>query len=115
MTSSLFNWVTWPFRAIKNIMVAVYDVVADKTIKILQQITWPFMTLANKVVSSEYTFLKPNSDNPMIAIESVLELIWIPLKPALQAGWWLCEFMATVKSYVKVTDKSIEDTLTLSC
>ena len=83
-------------------MVAVYDVLADKTIKVLQWIAWPFTTLTNKEVSSKYTCLKPNSENPMIVIESVLELISIPLKPALQAGWWLCEFMATVKSYVKV-------------
>ena len=86
-----------------------YDFLTDKTAKGVQWVTLSLKSLKSKLASSLYRYLKPKIDNPIIVIEWVLEMIWIPVKPALQAGHWFCDFMVAVKRQVKVGKKACEE------
>lgn len=74
----------------------------DNVTRRLQWITRPLKKLKDKITESIYCYLKPKTDNPIIFIEAVLEVIWRVVKPVLQAGQWLYEFTAAVIKQAKV-------------
>lgn len=82
--------------------VIAYEFLVDKVTRGLQWITRPLKKLKEKITESVYYCLKPKTDNPIIIIEAVLEVIWRVVKPVLQAWQWLYEFMAAVIKQAKV-------------
>lgn len=98
----MLNWIGLQFNSLKNTTVIAYEFLVDKMAKGLQWITRPLKKLKEKITESIYCYLKPKIDNPILIIEVVLEVIWMVVKPVLQAGEWLCEFMAAVIKQAKV-------------
>ena len=91
------------FNSLKNITVIAHKFLVDKVPKGFHEwITRPLKKLKDKIAESIYCYLKPKIDNPIIIIEAVLEVIWRVVKPVLQAGQWLYEFMAAVIKEAKV-------------
>ena len=82
--------------------VIAYEFLVDKVTRGLQWITRPLKKLKDKMTESIYCYLKPKTDHPIKIIEAVLEVIWRVVKPVLQAGQWLYEFMAAVIKQAKV-------------
>ena len=87
--------------------VIAYEFLVDKVTRGLQWITTITIT------ESIYCYLKPKTDNPIVIIEAVLEVIWRVVKPVLQAGQWLYEFTAAVIKQAKV-GKGLKFLYTLS-
>ena len=82
--------------------VIAYKFLVDKVTRGLQWTVWPLEKLKDKITESIYCYLKPKTDNPIIIIEAVLQVIWKVVKPVLQAGQWLYEFTAAVIKQAKV-------------
>ena len=56
--------------------VIAYEFLVDKVAKGLQWITRPLEKLKDKITESIHCYLKPKTDNLIIIIEAVLEVIW---------------------------------------
>ena len=82
--------------------VIAYEFLVDEVAKGLLCITRPLKKLKDKITESIYCYLKPKTDNPIVIIEAVLEVIWRVVKPVLQAGQWLYEFTAAVIKQAEV-------------
>ena len=81
--SKVLGWVAWPFTFLKNQTVALYEIVAG-------------------VCSSLNQKIKKQSEDSIIIIEAVLEVIWMVVSPFIRAVIWLCEIIITVKRYIEV-------------
>ena len=80
-----------------------YEFLVDKVTRGLQWITRPLTKLKDKMTERTYCYLKPKTDNPIIIIKAVREVIWRVVKPVLQGGQWLYEFTAAVIKQAKVS------------
>lgn len=110
----MLSWIGLPFNNLKNITVIAYKFLVDKVPKGFHEwITRPLKKLKDKITESIYCYLKPKIDNPIIIIEAVLEVIWRVVKPVLQVGQWLYEFMVAVINQAKV-GKGLKFRYTLS-
>ena len=99
----MLSWIRLLFNSLKNITVIAYKFLVDKVPEGFHEwITRPLKKLKDKIRESIYCYLKPKIDNPIIIIEAVLEVIWRVVKPVLQVGQWLYEFMAAVIKQAKV-------------
>ena len=99
----MLSWIRLPFNSLKNITVIAYKFLVDKVPEGFHEwIRRPLKKLKDKITEIIYCYLKPKIDNPIIIIEAVLEVIWRVVKPVLQVGQWLYEFMAAVIKQAKV-------------
>ncbi|CAH3159475.1 unnamed protein product [Porites evermanni] len=99
MTSVILDWITWPFKSLKNITVSSYEYLVHKTAK---RIALELRRLKDKFQGSIYSYLKPKLDNPLTVIEGVPELIWTAVRPLLRTLQLLCDFIAVVFKQAKV-------------
>lgn len=102
MTSVILDWITWPFKSLKNITVSSYEYLVHKTAK---RIALELRRLKDKFQGSIYSYLKPKLDNPLTVIEAVLEVIWTAVRPLLRTLQLLCDFIAVVFKQAKVGNK----------
>lgn len=102
MTSVILDWITWPFKSLKNTTVSSYEYLVHKTAK---RIALQLRRLKDKFEGSIYSYLKPKLDNPITVIEAVMEVIWTGFRPLLRTLQLLCDFIAVVIKQAKVGNK----------
>lgn len=102
MTSVTLDWITWPFKSLKNITVSSYEYLVEKTAK---RIALQLRRLKDKFEGSIHGYFKPTLDNPITVIEAVLEVIWTAVRPLLRTLQLLCDFIAVVIKQAKVGNK----------
>ena len=102
MTSVILDWITLPFKSLKNITESSYEYLVEKTAK---RIALQLRRLKDKFEGSIYNYLKPKLDNPITVIEAVLEVIWTAVRPLLRTLQLLCDLIAVVIKQAKVGNK----------
>lgn len=102
MTSVILDWITLPFKSLKNITESCYEYLVDKRAK---RIALQLRRLKDKFEGSIYNYLKPKLDNPITVIEAVLEVIWTAVRPLLRTLQLLCDLIAVVIKQAKVGNK----------